>query len=125
MTLFYDKNNRWEIIAPNLICLLTDMIRSETEKDYLTLRETSRLLYSISQSVVGWSESDYKHFIGSLKDETMSYYRTNLQSSKGKSFMITRENTNIMKNDMEFLLKLFSTILPLMVLDRKKKLFFK
>lgn len=122
MTLYYNKENRWDIHSPNTSSLLIDMIKSETDKNYLTLRQTSRVLYSLSQCVVGWSEADFKHFIGSLPDNTMSFYTTKLQSKKGTNYTITRENINFIKSDMEFLLKLFSTILPLMVLDRKKKL---
>jgi flagellar basal body rod protein FlgB len=80
-------------------------------------------LYSFSQSVVGWTEDNYKTFIGSLKQETMSFYTTKTQNNKGSSLTITRENIQFIKNDLEYLLKLFSTIIPLMILDKKFKLF--
>lgn len=123
MILRYGKNNIWEIHAPNTCALFTDMMKSETNKNYITLNQGARILYSLSQSVVSWNENDYKNFIGSLKQETMSFYTTKTQNNKGNGLIITRENINFIKNDLEFLLKLFSTIIPLMILDKKFKLF--
>lgn len=123
MNLRYGKDNIWEIHAPNTCALFTDIMKSETNKNYITLKQGARILYSLSQSVVGWTEDNYKTFIGSLKQETMSFYTTKTQNSKGNNLTITRENIQFIKNDLEYLLKLFSTIIPLMILDKKFRLF--
>ena len=123
MKLRYGKDIAWELHTPNICALFMEMMKSETKKNYLTLKQCSKILYSLSQSVVGWTEIDYKNFIGSLKEETSSFYMTKTSNSKGNSLTITRENISVVKNDLEFLLKLFSTIVPLMILDRKFKLF--
>lgn len=123
MNLRYGKNNVWEIHAPNTCALFTDMMKSETNKNYITLKQCARILYSLSQSIVNWNEMDYKLFIGSLKQETMSFYTTKIQNNKGNNLTITRENISFVKNDLEYLLKLFSTIIPLMILDKKFRLY--
>lgn len=123
MKLTYDKNNEWNLISPNTIALFTDMMKSETNKNYLTLKQCAKILYSLSQSLVVWTEQEYKSFINSLSDKTISFYITKTTNSKNQKNIVTRENVMFMKNDLEFLLKLFSTIIPLMILDRKRKLF--
>lgn len=123
MILRYGKDNIWELHSPNICNLFTDMMKSETKKNYITLKQCARILYSLSQSVVGWNETDYKNFIGTLKEETASFYITKTSSNKGSSRTITRENINTVKNDLDYLLKLFSTIIPLMILDKKFRLF--
>ena len=123
MKLKYNKNNIWEIHAPNTIALFTDMMKSETSKKYLTLKQCARILYSLSQSVVGWTDEEYKRFIGTLNSTTMTYYVTQTTNNKGQHITINRDNIQVCKNDLEYLLKLFSTIIPLMILDRKRKLY--
>ena len=117
------KGNEWKITAPNTSMLLHDMIKSETNKKYITLRQCAKLLYSISNSLVVWNDNEYKAFIGSLDNETSSFYRTKMSSSKGNNYMVNRENINTMKNDFDYLLKLFSVIQSSMIIDRKFKLF--
>ena len=123
MILKYSKNDMYEIHAPNTCALLIDMIKSETNKNYITLKQGARILYSLSQSVVGWNENDYRNFIGTLNSTTITYYVTQTTNSKGQKFTINRDNIQTCKNDLDYLLKLFSTIIPLMILDRKKKLY--
>ena len=123
MILKYSKNDIYEIHAPNTIALFTDMMKSETNKNYLTLKQCAKILYSLSQSVVGWTENDYRNFIGTLNATTISYYVTQTTNSKGTHMTINRDNIQVCKNDLDYLLKLFSTIIPLMILDRKKKLY--
>lgn len=123
MILKYNKNNSWEILAPNTKSLFTDLMKSETNKKYLTIKECAKILYSLTQSVVTWNEDEYIAFIKTLKKDTMNYYMTKSSNSKGTHFSITRENTNTIKNDLDYLWKLFSIIVPLMILDRKNKLF--
>jgi hypothetical protein len=122
MKLKYGKNE-WEIKAPNICNLCIDIIESETNKKYLTLRECAKILYSLNQSVVVWNENEYKNFIGSLKQGTSLFYMTETSNSKGKSFSITRENVLFMKNSLEYLLKVFSSIVSSMILDRKFRLY--
>jgi hypothetical protein len=57
------------------------------------------------------------------EQETMSFYTTKTQNNKGNNLTITRENISFVRNDLEYLLKLFSTIIPLMILDKKFRLY--
>ena len=123
MILKYSKNDTYEIHAPNTIALFMDMMKSETNKNYLTLKQCAKILYSLSQSVVGWTENDYRNFIGTLNSTTITYYVTQSTNNKGTHMTINRDNIQVCKNDLDYLLKLFSTIIPLMILDRKKKLY--
>ena len=123
MILKYSKNDLYEIHAPNTCALLTDMIKSETNKKYITLKQCAKILYSLSQSVVSWTENDYKNFIGTLNATTITYYVTQITNNKGTHMIINRDNIQTCKNDLDYLLKLFSNIVPLMILDRKKKLY--
>lgn len=123
MILKYGKTDTFEIHAPNTIALFTDMMKSETDKKYLTLNQCAKILYSLSQSVVGWTENDYKNFIGTLNSTTITYYTTQITNNKGVHMSINRDNVQTCKNDLDYLLKLFSTIIPLMIMDKKKKLF--
>lgn len=123
MILYYDKTNKWEIINPSIIALMNDMKNSYANKKYITMNECSKILYSLSQSLIAWNENDYRVFIGTLNDDTMMYYSTITSGNQGKKIIVNRDNINNVKNDLDFLLKLFSTILPSMILDRKKKLF--
>ena len=123
MVLKYSKNDIYEIHAPNTIALFMDMMKSETNKKYLTLKQCARILYSLSQSVVIWKDESYKAFIGKLSATTMTYYVTQTTNNKGQHIIINRDNIQTCKNDLDYLLKLFSTIIPLMILDKKKKLY--
>lgn len=123
MKLKYSKKDVYEIHAPNTIALFTDMMRSETNKKYLTLKQCARILYSLSQSVVGWTENDYKTFIGTLNSTTITYYTTQTTNNKGVHVTINRDNIQTCKNDLDYLLKLFSTIIPLMIMDRRRRLY--
>ena len=122
MTLKLDKNNTWLINTPNMINLFTEMMKSETNKKYLTLNQCSKILYSINQSIALWGNDEYIKFINSLNESTMMYYTTNNLTTKGQKTIITRENIQTVKNDFDYLLKLFSYILPLMILNKKHKL---
>ena len=122
MTLKLDKNNIWSMNTPNLINLFTEMMKSETDKKYLTLNQCSKILYSINQSIVLWENDEYIKFINSLNESTMMYYTTNNLTTKGQKTIITRENIQTVKNDFDYLLILFSSILPLMILNKKHKL---
>ena len=122
MTLKLDKNNTWSMNTPNLINLFTEMMKSETNKKYLTLNQCSKILYSINQSIVLWGNDEYIKFINSLNESTMMFYTTNNLTTKGQKTIITRENIQTVKNDFDYLLILFSSILPLMILNKKHKL---
>jgi len=122
MTLKLDKNNIWSMNTPNLINLFTEMMKSETDKKYLTLNQCSKILYSINQSIVLWGNDEYIKFINSLNESTMMFYTTNNLTTKGQKTIITRENIQTVKNDFDYLLILFSSILPLMILNKKHKL---
>ena len=122
MTLKLDKNNIWSMNTPNLINLFTEIMKSETDKKYLTLNQCSKILYSINQSIVLWGNDEYIKFINSLNESTMMYYTTNNLTTKGQKTIITRENIQTVKNDFDYLLILFSSILPLMILNKKHKL---
>ena len=122
MTLKLDKNNTWLINTPNMINLFTEMMKSETNKKYLTLNQCSKILYSINQSIALWGNDEYIKFINSLNESTMMYYTTNNLTTKGQKTIITRENIQTVKNDFDYLLKLFSYILILMILNKKHKL---
>jgi hypothetical protein len=122
MTLKLDKNNIWSINTPNMINLFTEMMKSETNKKYLTLNQCSKILYSINQSIVLWGNDEYIKFINSLNESTMMFYTTNNLTTKGQKTIITRENIQTVKNDFDYLLILFSSILPLMILNKKHKL---
>jgi hypothetical protein len=71
MTLKLDKNNIWSMNTPNLINLFTEMMKSETDKKYLTLNQCSKILYSINQSIVLWGNDEYIKFINSLKNSSI------------------------------------------------------
>jgi len=122
MTLKLDKNNTWSMNTPNMINLFTEMMKSETNKKYLTLNQCSKILYSINQSIVLWGNDEYIKFINSLNESTMMFYTTNNLTTKGQKTIITRENIQTVKNDFDYLLILFSSILPLMILNKKHKL---
>ena len=125
MKLFYNKNTSLEVIAPNTMSLLKFMIGMETKKNYMNLKQCAGILYSLNQSIVVWNENEYEKFIGKLPQEVGSFYMTINANQKGKFTSINRNNVETLKNDFNYLGKLFTNILSSMIIDGKKKLFIK
>ena len=90
MILRYGKNNIWEIHAPNICALFTDMMKSETNKNYITLNQGARILYSLSQSVVSWNENDYKNFILEVRKISKKANEALSEAEPYKSSMLWR-----------------------------------
>lgn len=123
MKLYY-KNNEWEILAPNTIALLKEiMYRENKYKNYLTLKQCSRILYTINQAYVVWNDDNYIDFIGHLSETSLIFYTTKQSNSKGTKYKTEKSNVVTIKNDFEYILKLFSSILPSMIIDRKFRLY--
>ena len=72
-----------------------------------------------------WNENEYENFIGKLPQEVGSFYMTINANQKGKFTSINRNNIETLKNDFNYLCKLFTNILSSMIIDGKKKLFIK
>ena len=125
MKLFYKKDTSLEIVAPNTISLLKFMIGMETKKNYINLKQCANILYILNQSIVVWNENEYENFIGRLPQEVGSYYMTINANRKGKLTTINRNNVETLKNDFDYLRKLFTNILSSMIIEGKKKLFIK
>ena len=123
MKLFYKKDISLEIVAPNTISLLKFMIGMETKKNYINLKQCANILYILNQSIVVWNENEYENFIGRLPQEVGSYYMTINANQKGKFTSINRNNVETLKNDFDYLRKLFTNILSSMIIEGKKKLF--
>lgn len=125
MKLYYNKEKPTEILSPNASSLLKFMINMETNKKYINLKQCARILYILNQSIVVWNDENYKEFIGKLPQEISSFYMTINSNKNGKFTVINRNNVKTLKNDFNFLFKLFSNIISLMIMDGKKKLFIK
>ena len=125
MKLLYDKNTSFDVLAPNTSALLKFMIEMETKKDYINLKQCANILYILNQSIVTWNEVEYENFIGKLPQEVGSFYMTINANQKGKFTSINRNNVETLKNDFNYLCKLFTNILSSMIIDGKKKLFIK
>lgn len=125
MKLFYNKNTSLEVIAPNTTALLKFMIEMETKKGYINLKQCANILYILNQSIVTWNEVEYENFIGKLPQEVGSFYITINANQKGKFTSINRNNVETLKNDFNYLCKLFTNILSSMIIEGKKKLFIK
>ena len=125
MKLFYKKDISLEIVAPNTISLLKFMIGMETKKNYINLKQCANILYILNQSIVVWNENEYENFIGKLPQEVGSFYMTINTNQKGKFTSINRNNVETLKNDFDYLRKLFTNILSSMIIEGKKKLFIK
>ena len=125
MKLYYDKTTPKEVVAPNTNAILKFMIGMETEKSYLNLKQCASILYALNQSIVIWGENEYKNFIGKLPQDVGSYYMTINANQKGKFTSINRNNVETLKNDFNYLCKLFTNILSSMIIEGKKKLFIK
>lgn len=123
MKLYYDKDNSWEIKSPNAIALLNSIIKSETNKNYLTLRQCAKVIYTMNSSIVLWKDNDYIDFIGKFETQLENFYITINSNNKGKFKTITKFNVESLKNDFDFLFKLFSYIVSSMIIDRKRKLY--
>ena len=118
------KGESWEVVAPNTSSLLKEIIGTETKKKYLTLKNCARMLYTFNQAWVIWQDSNYIDFVGHLSEQTRQFYTTKESSSKGVSYRMERNNVQTIKNDFEYFVKLFSIIIPSMIIDRKRKLYF-
>lgn len=125
MKLLYNKDSSLEVVAPNTISLLKFMIGMETKKNYINLKQCANILYILNQSIVVWDETEYENFIRKLPQEVGSFYMTINANQKGKFTSINRNNIETLKNDFNYLCKLFTNILSSMVIDGKKKLFIK
>ena len=125
MKLSYSKNTSLEIVAPNTTALLKFMIDVETKKNYINLKQCANILYILNQSIVVWNENEYENFIGKLPQEIGSFYMTINSNRKGKFTSINRNNVETLKNDFNYLCKLFTNILSSMIIEGKKKLFIK
>ena len=125
MKLFYNKDSSLEVVAPNAISLLKFMISMETKKSYINLKQCANILYILNQSIVVWNENEYENFIGRLPQEVGLYYMTINSNQKGKFTSINRNNVETLKNDFNYLCKLFTNILSSMIIEGKKKLFIK
>lgn len=125
MKLFYNKDSSLEVVAPNTISLLKFMISMETKKSYINLKQCANILYILNQSIVVWNENEYENFIGRLPQEVGLYYMTINSNQKGKFTSINRNNVETLKNDFNYLCKLFTNILSSMIIEGKKKLFIK
>ena len=125
MKLSYDKDTSLEVIAPNTIALLKFMIGMETKKNYINLKQCATILYTLNDSIVVWNENEYEKFIRKLPQEVGSFYMTINANQKGKFTSINRNNVETLKNDFNYLCKLFTNILSSMIIDGKKKLFIK
>ena len=122
MKLYY-KNESWEVVAPNTSLLLKEIINNETKKKHLTLKNCARILYTFNQAWVTWNDKNYIDFVGHLSEQTRQFYITKESSSKGVSYRMERNNVQTIKNDFEYIIKLFSAILPSMIIDTKFKLY--
>ncbi len=125
MKLLYNKNTSFDVLAPNTSALLKFMIGMETKKNYMNLKQCATILYTLNQSIVVWNENEYENFIGKLPQEVSSYYMTINANQKGKFTSINRNNVETLKNDFNYLGKLFTNILSSMIIEGKKKLFIK
>lgn len=125
MKLLYDKNTSFDVLAPNTSTLLKFMIGMETKKNYMNLKQCANILYILNQSIVTWNEVEYENFIGKLPQDVGSYYMTINANQKGKFTSINRNNIETLKNDFNYLCKLFTNILSSMIIEGKKKLFIK
>ena len=125
MKLLYNKDSSLEVVAPNTISLLKFMIGMETKKNYINLKQCANILYILNQSIVVWNETEYENFIGKLPQEVGSFYMTINANQKGKFTSINRNNVETLKNDFNYLCKLFTNIISFMIIDGKKKLFIK
>ena len=123
MRLYYDKNNSYEIKAPNIIILFSSMVKSETNKNYLTLKQCAKIAYTLNQSIVNWNNDDYVKFIGSFDVNLADYYMTVNSNQKGQFKTITKCNVETLKESFDFMLKLFINIMSSMIIDGKRKLF--
>ena len=123
MMLYYDKNNSYEIKAPNIITLFSSMVKSETNKNYLTLKQCAKIAYTLNQSIVNWNDDDYVKFIGSFDVTLADYYMTVNSNQKGQFKTITKRNVETLKESFDFMLKLFINIMSSMIIDGKRKLF--
>ena len=125
MKLLYNKDSSLEVVAPNTISLLKFMIGMETKKNYINLKQCANILYILNQSIVVWNETEYEIFIIKLSQEVGSFYMTINANQKGKFTSINRNNVETLKNDFNYLCKLFINIISSMIIDGKKKLFIK
>ena len=125
MKLFYNKDTSLEVIAPNTIALLKFMIGMDTKKNYINLKQCATILYTLNDSIVVWNENEYEKFIRKLPQEVGSFYMKINANQKGKFTSINRNNVETLKNDFNYLCKLFTNILSSMIIDGKKKLFIK
>lgn len=126
MVLFYNKNNSWEIVNPNLITLLNSIISSEKGKrKYLNLKQIARMVYTLNNSLVIWQDDDFIKFISTFDENLGKLYKTINSNQKGTFVSISRNNVESLKNDLQFLHKLFVQILSSMIIDHKRRLFFK
>ena len=125
MKLLYNKDSSLEVVAPNTISLLKFMIGMETKKNYINLKQCANILYILNQSIVVWNETEYENFIRKLPQEVGSFYMTINANQKGKFTSINRNNVETLKNDFNYLCKLFTNIISFMIIDGKKKLFIK
>lgn len=123
MRLYYDKNNSYEIKAPNIITLFSSMVKLETNKNYLTLKQCAKIAYTLNQSIVNWNDDDYVKFIGSFDVTLADYYMTVNSNQKGQFKTITKRNVETLKESFDFMLKLFINIMSSMIIDGKRKLF--
>jgi hypothetical protein len=123
MRIYYDKHDSWKIDAPNTIALLSAIIKSETNKKFINLKQCAKIVYTLNQSVTLWSENEYKEFIGRFDVDLASHYMTVSSNQKGQFRTINRNNTETLRNDFIFLCRLFTNILTSMIMDGKKKLF--
>ena len=125
MKLSYDKNTSFDVLAPNTSSLLKFMIEMETKKNYMNLKQCATILYALNQSIVVWNENEYENFIGKVPQEVGSFYMMINANQKGKFTSINRNNVETLKNDLNYLCKLFTNILSSMIIEGKKKLFIK
>ena len=120
MKLSYDKDTSLEVVAPNITALMKFMIGLETKKNYINLKQCAGILYSLNQSIVVWNENEYEKFIGKLPQEVGLFYMTINANQKGKFTSINRNYIETLKNDLNYLCKLFTYILSSMIIDGKK-----
>ena len=125
MKLSYDKDTSLEVVAPNITALMKFMIGLETKKNYINLKQCANILYILNQSIVVWNETEYENFIRKLPQEVGSFYITINANQKGKITSNNRNNVETLKNDFNYLCKLFTNILSSMIIEGKKKLFIK
>jgi hypothetical protein len=123
MKLYY-KDINWQIVAPNTEALIKEIISKETNKKYLTLKQCSKILYTFNQAWVVWNDHNYNTFVGNLSESTRNFYMTRIASQQGVSLRMERNNLITIKNDFEYIVKLFASIVPSMILDHKSRLYF-